>query len=241
VRAKNMVNKKGRRKATKQTKSQLRKNKKRQHFRFATPTGTCYHKLVNDQWLEEKTLQMNYKNMGLVTSVNSDIKRYNDKSHRLRHSAIGEMSDASSRVDVKSLTDVHEQQNWADKELKGEEVDVDQMKRRLLRRLQQQQRRRQTRSSHSSDDVKHDASNDVPDIAPLKDEMTRALQIEVEGVPPYVPTSMSINEQRILLSLRNKYGDNIDRMARDSTVNMFQWTASQLRKRLGLYDKLLSL
>ena len=49
---------------------------------------------------------------------------------------------------------------------------------------------------------------------------------------------MSLNEQRRLQRLIAKFGDDVERMARDVSLNLLQETASQLRKRIALYHRL---
>jgi len=57
----------------------------------------------------------------------------------------------------------------------------------------------------------------------------------------YVPKSMSINEQRILLKLIRKHQDDYKAMARDIKINVKQQTEAQLAKRIALMRHLQAL
>ena len=73
--------------------------------------------------------------------------------------------------------------------------------------------------------------------------LTEELEV-VASLPkpePYVPKSMGIREQHILMSLMNKHGDDVEAMARDFKVNVMQETAGVLKKRIVLLKQLQSL
>mmetsp|Transcript_1063 Transcript_1063/g.1826 ORF Transcript_1063/g.1826 Transcript_1063/m.1826 type:complete len:151 (+) Transcript_1063:80-532(+) len=77
----------------------------------------------------------------------------------------------------------------------------------------------------------------------LKGAITQELT-KVQKAPKaakYIPKSMAVDEQRILITLKKKHGDDYKKMARDIKINIYQKTASELRQRMELFNHLQSL
>jgi hypothetical protein len=151
----------------KQTRSQLKKKKKAQHFGGRSGIDVFHTAAIREAWDPHKTMQQNYAALGLDMDPNADIKKRIPKV----------IPDADLRVE--SVASFHK---------KLEEA------------------REQT-----------------------------------ENMVPYVPKSMSVNEQRILQMLIKKHGQNYEAMARDIKINVKQETARQLEKRIQLYNSLVAL
>lgn len=72
----------------------------------------------------------------------------------------------------------------------------------------------------------------------LHDALTEIQNTRVV-MQPALPSSMPVQEQCQIAALIRKYGaDNLDAMARDIKLNVWQKTAAQLKKRVALYLKL---
>jgi len=71
-------------------------------------------------------------------------------------------------------------------------------------------------------------------------ELVDAL-VQIQNTPkpaPRLQSTMAIWEQLELRSLLQKYGDDIQAMVRDTTLNKLQRNKNQLEKRLALYKRL---
>mmetsp|Transcript_16160 Transcript_16160/g.24378 ORF Transcript_16160/g.24378 Transcript_16160/m.24378 type:complete len:151 (+) Transcript_16160:44-496(+) len=67
---------------------------------------------------------------------------------------------------------------------------------------------------------------------------------EVQSLPKpakYVPKSMPIDEQRRLIKLLSKHGEDYKKMARDIKINVYQQTEGELKKRIALFKHLQSM
>ncbi|GAB5366493.1 hypothetical protein AAMO2058_001148200 [Amorphochlora amoebiformis] len=70
----------------------------------------------------------------------------------------------------------------------------------------------------------------------ITDELTK-----IQNLPKpakYVPKSMDLDEQRRLLRLMRKHGEDYKKMARDIKINVYQKTAAQLKNRIELLRSL---
>lgn len=82
---------------------------------------------------------------------------------------------------------------------------------------------------------KQSLATNAPD-ATLTKELER-----IQALPPkeaYIVKSMSLKEQRLMARLIEKYGDDVEKMARDFKINVHQKTSGELRRRLELYNRL---
>ncbi|MES1914033.1 MAG: hypothetical protein MHM6MM_006167 [Cercozoa sp. M6MM] len=67
---------------------------------------------------------------------------------------------------------------------------------------------------------------------------------EIQNAPrkeAYVPRSMPIRYQQILLRLRAKHGDDLEAMKMDHVNNTYQWSVGKLKQMFALFDRLQSM
>jgi nucleolar protein 16 len=72
----------------------------------------------------------------------------------------------------------------------------------------------------------------------LAEELSKVAALEPV---PYRVKSMPVKEQKALLALMHKHGENLAAMARDLELNPHQWTEGHLQRRIALYKQLLAL
>jgi len=72
----------------------------------------------------------------------------------------------------------------------------------------------------------------------LTEELNRVRTI---GSIPYRVKSMAISEQKLVLDMIKKHGQDYEAMQRDMQLNIYQKTAQQLKKRVLLYQQLTNL
>mmetsp|Transcript_2152 Transcript_2152/g.4121 ORF Transcript_2152/g.4121 Transcript_2152/m.4121 type:complete len:161 (-) Transcript_2152:127-609(-) len=67
-------------------------------------------------------------------------------------------------------------------------------------------------------------------------ELTRIQNLPEK--PKYEIKTMAVDEQRRLLRLMKKHGDDYKKMARDIKINVYQQTAKQLQNRIAIFNRI---
>lgn len=164
----------------KQTRSEFRKKKKTQHVAFQHHETDFAHPAIKAAWDKEKTLQQNYRALGLIGDPNA--KKYTRKqTEALSHTDIS--------TDTQTLVALNKKRRRED-----DDGDDDEEEER----------------GNDSDDVNDDAVDDDHSelsaaARALHAELTEVSRIATHSIP-YQVKSMSLNEQRRIQKLIEKHG-----------------------------------
>uniref|UniRef100_A0A7S2TH00 Nucleolar protein 16 n=1 Tax=Lotharella oceanica TaxID=641309 RepID=A0A7S2TH00_9EUKA len=70
----------------------------------------------------------------------------------------------------------------------------------------------------------------------ITQELTRIQNLPEK--PKYEIKTMAVDEQRRLLRLMKKHGEDYKKMARDIKINVYQQTAKQLQNRIAIFNRI---